>query len=316
MALALFCGDCPDETGGKINPASAIGGDGVGYPLTSKTSSPQADAFGAGRLGRRRGRQADGSADVGFKKPLAGNRGLSPYLPRLIEFIGCSLPVKVLLVEDEPALASFIRKGFQNEGYDIEVAYDGRVGQSLLRQNTYGLVILDINLPYVNGIALCREVRATMPGVPVLLLTALDSLDDKVLGFEAGADDYLVKPFEFRELLMRARALTRRQAEAGTNQLLRIADLELDLTAKVVMRGGQRIDLTTREYSLLEYLLVNRGRVISRVDIAEKVWSLNFDTNTNVIDVYVSYLRKKLDKGHDVKLIHTVVGMGYVLREG
>jgi two-component system, OmpR family, copper resistance phosphate regulon response regulator CusR len=225
--------------------------------------------------------------------------------------------MNVLLVEDEPSLASFIKKGFQNEGYDIEVAYDGRMGQSLVRQRPFDLVILDVNLPYINGFELCRVVRATTPQVPVLLLTALDSLDDKTMGFEAGADDYLVKPFEFRELLMRTRALTRRYGDlAAQKQVLHIADLELDLTAKVVMRAGQRIDLTTREYSLLEYLLLNRGRVISRVDIAEKVWNLNFDTNTNVIDVYVSYLRKKLDRGHLVKLIHTVVGMGYVLREG
>ncbi|MET4105922.1 response regulator transcription factor [Hymenobacter sp. UYP22] len=225
--------------------------------------------------------------------------------------------MKILLVEDEPKLASFVKKGFENEGYDIEIAYDGRVGQSLIQQNRYDLVILDVNLPYVNGFELCRLVRQQDAHVPVLLLTALDSLDDKVTGFEAGTDDYLVKPFEFKELLLRARVLTRRHTEAATvKQALCIADLELNLDAKTVTRAGQRIDLTTKEYALLEYLLLNRGKVISRVDIAEKVWELNFDTNTNVIDVYVSYLRKKLDKGYAVKLIHTVVGMGYVLREG
>ncbi|MBC6699400.1 response regulator [Hymenobacter puniceus] len=225
--------------------------------------------------------------------------------------------MKILLVEDEPKLASFVKKGFNNEGYEIEVAYDGRMGQSLIQQNRYDLVILDVNLPYVNGFELCRLVRRQDAHVPVLLLTALDSLDDKVTGFEAGTDDYLVKPFEFKELLLRARVLMRRHTEAATVQpTLRIADLELNLDAKTVSRAGQRIDLTTKEYSLLEYLLLNRGKIISRVDIAEKVWELNFDTNTNVIDVYVSYLRKKLDKGYPVKLIHTVVGMGYVLREG
>ncbi|MBC6609994.1 response regulator transcription factor [Hymenobacter sp. BT507] len=225
--------------------------------------------------------------------------------------------MKLLLVEDEPKLASFIQKGFANEGYDIEVAYDGRVGQSLLRQNSYALVILDVNLPYLNGLELCRLSRQLHPTVPVLLLTALDSLDDKVLGFEAGADDYLVKPFEFKELLLRTRVLTRRATEASAvRRVLRMADLELNLESKIVTRGGQRIELTTKEYALLEYLLLNRGKVISRVDIAEKVWELNFDTNTNVIDVYVSYLRKKLDKGYPIKLIHTVVGMGYVMREG
>ena len=225
--------------------------------------------------------------------------------------------MKVVLVEDEPKLASFIKKGFENEGYEIEVAYDGRMGQSLLRQNSYELVILDVNLPYVNGFELCRQIRADDPLVPVLLLTALDSLDDKVTGFEAGTDDYLVKPFEFKELLLRVRVLLKRSSEAaGVKRVLRMADLELNLESKVVTRGGQRIDLTTKEYALLEYLLLNRGKVISRVDIAEKVWELNFDTNTNVIDVYVSYLRKKLDKSYDTKLIHTVVGMGYVMREG
>jgi len=225
--------------------------------------------------------------------------------------------MKLLLVEDEPKLASFIKKGFENEGYEIEVAYDGRMGQSLLRQNHYEIIILDVNLPYVNGFELCRQIRADDPHVPVLLLTALDSLDDKVTGFEAGTDDYLVKPFEFKELLLRVRVLLKRSTEAaGVKRILRMADLELNLESKVVTRGGQRIDLTTKEYALLEYLLLNRGKVISRVDIAEKVWELNFDTNTNVIDVYVSYLRKKLDKGYDTKLIHTVVGMGYVMREG
>ncbi|AMR29189.1 DNA-binding response regulator [Hymenobacter psoromatis] len=225
--------------------------------------------------------------------------------------------MKILLVEDEPPLASFIKKGFEHEGYDLTVAYDGRTGWSLYDQQPYDLVILDVNLPYLNGVELCQRIRAGHRRVPVLLLTALDSLDDKEAGFAAGADDYLVKPFEFRELLMRARALTQRYAAAGDERReLRMADLVLDLDAKTVTRAGQRIDLTTREYSLLEHLLRNRGRVISRVDIAERVWDLNFDTTTNVIDVYVSYLRKKLDRDFSPKLIHTVVGMGYVMREG
>jgi len=225
--------------------------------------------------------------------------------------------MKILLVEDEPPLASFVKKGFEHEGYDVTVAYDGRTGWSLYEQQPYDLVILDVNLPYVNGVELCRRIRGASQRVPLLLLTALDSLDDKEAGFAAGADDYLVKPFEFRELLMRARALTQRYAVAsGERRELRMADLVLDLDAKTVARAGQRIDLTTREYSLLEHLLRNRGRVISRVDIAERVWDLDFDTTTNVIDVYVSYLRKKLDRDFSHKLIHTVVGMGYVMREG
>ncbi|MBF9221253.1 response regulator transcription factor [Hymenobacter ruricola] len=224
--------------------------------------------------------------------------------------------MKLLLVEDEPKLASFVCKGFRNEGYEIDVAYDGQMGRSLVEQNPYDLVILDVNLPLLNGFELCRLIRANQPHLPVLLLTALDSIDNKVTGFEAGADDYLVKPFEFKELLLRARVLTRRNSEAtAVKRVLRLADLELNLDAKTVSRAGQRIELTTKEYALLEYLLLNRNRVISRVDIAEKVWELNFDTNTNIIDVYVSHLRKKLDKGFATKLIHTVVGMGYVLRE-
>jgi len=226
--------------------------------------------------------------------------------------------MKVLLVEDEQALAQFIRKGFLHEGYDLSVAYDGLVGQSLLRQNSYDLIILDVNLPHINGFELCREARTLLPGVPLLMLTALDSLDDKVQGFEAGADDYLAKPFAFKELLLRARALTRRHTVGGPaeRQVLRLADLELNLSGKTVTRAGQRISLTSREYSLLEYLMLNCGKVVSRVDITEKVWDLNFDTTTNVIDVYVSHLRKKIDKGYEAKLIHTVVGMGYEMREG
>ncbi|UOQ53878.1 response regulator transcription factor [Hymenobacter cellulosivorans] len=224
--------------------------------------------------------------------------------------------MKLLLVEDEPKLASFIQKGFQNEGYELDVAFDGQMGLSLFRQNSYDLIVLDVNLPYINGFALCQLIRADNARVPVLMLTALDSLEDKTQGFEAGADDYLVKPFKFQELLLRARALTKRNAtEASVKRTLRMADLELNLESKTVTRAGQRIDLTAKEYALLEHLLLHRGKIVSRVDITEKVWELDFDTNTNVIDVYISHLRRKLDKGHEPKLIHTVVGMGYVMRE-
>ena len=222
--------------------------------------------------------------------------------------------MKILLVEDEPQLATFIKKGFEHEGYELAVAYDGRTGWSFYEQQPHDLIILDVNLPYLNGVELCRRIRAGGHRVPVLLLTALDSLADKEIGFEAGADDYLVKPFAFKELLLRARALTKRYADSGAPQVLRMADLELNLDSKIVTRAGQRIDLTTREYSLLEHLLLNQGRIVSRVDIAERVWELDFDTTTNVIDVYVSYLRKKLDRNFSPKLIHTVVGMGYVMR--
>lgn len=222
--------------------------------------------------------------------------------------------MKILLVEDEERLASFIRKGISAEGYEVEVAYDGRTGLSLFRRNIYDLLILDVNLPQLNGFELCRLVRSENETIPVLMLTALDSLADKADGFNAGADDYLAKPFEFQELLLRVRALTRRNG-SRQRQVLQLADLELNLDTKTVTRGGRRIDLTTREYALMEYLMLNKGKTISRVDISERVWSLKFDSNTNVIDVYISYLRKKIDKDFSPKLLHTVVGMGYVLRE-
>ncbi|WP_028664167.1 response regulator [Runella zeae] len=222
--------------------------------------------------------------------------------------------MKILLVEDEERLASFIRKGISAEGYEVTVAFDGRTGLSLFRKDIYDIIILDVNLPQLNGFELCRLIRLENEEVPVLMLTALDSMADKSDGFNAGADDYLAKPFEFQELLLRLRALTRRNG-FKQKQILRLADLELNLDTKTVTRAGKRIDLTTREYSLMEYLMLNKGKTISRVDISERVWSLNFDSNTNVIDVYISYLRKKIDKDFSPKLLHTIVGMGYVLRE-
>jgi two-component system, OmpR family, copper resistance phosphate regulon response regulator CusR len=222
--------------------------------------------------------------------------------------------MRILVVEDEVRLASFIRKGLVAEGYEVEIAYDGRIGLSLFRKGSFDIVLLDVNMPQINGFELCRLIRAEDEMVAVLMLTALDSLADKAEGFDAGADDYLGKPFEFKELLMRVRALTRRSSPKHS-QVLRLADLELNLESKVVTRASIRIDLTSREYALLEYLMLNMGRVISRVDISERVWNLNFDTTTNVIEVYISYLRKKIDKDHNLKLLHTIVGMGYVLRE-
>jgi two-component system copper resistance phosphate regulon response regulator CusR len=223
--------------------------------------------------------------------------------------------MKILLVEDEERLASFIRKGMSAEGYEVEIAYDGRTGLSLFRRDIYDIILLDVNLPQMNGFELCRVIRSENEAVPVLMLTALDSMADKSDGFNAGADDYLAKPFEFQELLLRLRALTRRNSGTSQKSVLRLADLEINLDAKTVTRAGKRIDLTTREYALMEYLMLNKGKIISRVDISERVWSLNFDSNTNVIDVYISYLRKKIDKGFSPKLLHTIVGMGYVLRQ-
>jgi DNA-binding response OmpR family regulator len=223
--------------------------------------------------------------------------------------------MKILLVEDEVVVTLFIQKGIDAEGYDLRVAYDGLMGRAMFDQHPYDVVILDVNLPGMNGFELCRYIKQHSPRQPVLLLTALDGMQDKENGFGAGADDYLVKPFEFRELLLRIRALARRgEAYAGLRHVLRVADLELDVNARTVRRAGQPIELTTREYSLLEYLMTNQNRTVSRVDIAEKVWNLNFDTNTNIIDVYVNYLRNKIDKPFGQKLLHTIVGTGYMMR--
>ena len=225
-------------------------------------------------------------------------------------------PVRLLLVEDEPKVAAFIRKGLETQSYQVEVATDGREGKLLAAAQKYDLIILDVNLPHVSGIDLCRFIRSKHAKVPILMLTAMGTTGDKLTGFEAGADDYLVKPFEFLELLARVHALLRRAAPPDEGEpLLRIADLELDLREKVARRAGKTIELTAREFSLLEYLMRNAGRVVSRQDLAEKVWEMNFDPGTNIIEVYVNYLRKKVDKDAAVKLIHTVIGMGYLLKE-
>ena len=222
----------------------------------------------------------------------------------------------LLVVEDEPKVALFIKKGLETQPYTVTIAADGREGKRLIGTERFDLVILDVNLPFVSGLELAQYIRLKNATLPILMLTALDTTTDKLMGFDAGADDYLAKPFDFLELLARIRALLRRAAPPEvTEPVLRLADLELDLRAKVARRAGRTIDLTAREFALLEYLLRNAGRVVSRVDIAEHVWDIGFDTGTNVIDVYVNYLRNKIDKEFPNKLIQTVVGMGYVLKE-
>jgi DNA-binding response OmpR family regulator len=224
--------------------------------------------------------------------------------------------IRVLLVEDEPKVSAFIKKGLETQAYKVEIAADGREGKLLAAAQKYELIILDVKLPHVSGIELCKFIRSRYPKVPILMLTALGTTGDKLLGFDAGADDYLVKPFEFLELLARINALLRRTAEPNDEEtVLQVADLELDLREKVARRAGKTVELTAREFSLLEYLMRHRGQVVSRLDIAEQVWDLNFDPGTNIIDVYVNYLRKKVDKDAPVKLIHTVIGMGYVLKD-
>ncbi|SEJ23381.1 two-component system, OmpR family, copper resistance phosphate regulon response regulator CusR [Dyadobacter sp. SG02] len=223
--------------------------------------------------------------------------------------------MKLLLIEDEPKTLQSIRQGLEENGYEVDIAYDGLIGKQLARSNIYQLIISDIIIPGINGIELCREIRSWGDDTPILMLTALGTTDDKVTGLDAGADDYLVKPFEFKELLARVRALTKRGSTVShTAQVLKFADLEVSLDAKTVYRSGNKINLTAREFNLLVYLIRNQGRVISKVEIAEQVWDIGFDTGTNVIEVYVNYLRKKIDKDYPVKLIHTQFGMGYVLK--
>lgn len=223
--------------------------------------------------------------------------------------------IKILLVEDEKKIADALRSGLQEHGYKTTVVYDGLIGFQMFKNQEYDLVILDINLPGMNGYELCKKIRSINDQVLVLMLTALSSVEDKLEGFNRGADDYLVKPFEFKELLARIRALLKRKSFLiPIADKLTIADLEMNLDSKEVFRSGQLIKLTAKEFQLLEYLLRNQNRVVSRADIALQVWELDFDSKTNVIDVYMNYLRNKIDKSFPEKLLHTVVGMGYIMK--
>ena len=223
----------------------------------------------------------------------------------------------ILLVEDEQRIADMLRFGLQENGYEVQVAYNGEMGYRLFQSRGFDLVILDINLPGMNGYELCKHIRADNPNIPLIMLTALSALDDKIEGYDAGADDYVIKPFEFRELMMKIRVLLRRTADPQlpTGNILHARDLTLKLDTKEVIRGTQPVLLTTKEFQLLEYLLRNKNRVVSRADIAINVWAVDFDTNTNIIDVYINYLRNKIDKPFSEKLIYTQVGMGYMLKE-
>ena len=224
--------------------------------------------------------------------------------------------MKILLVEDEPKVSSFIKEGLEENNYEVDVAFDGHIGKNLALKNHYDLLILDIIIPFISGIELCKEIRKEKPGVPVLMLTALGSTDDKIEGFDAGADDYLIKPFNFKELLARIRAITNRTKGVNQNSnTLQVADLILNLDNMSATRGDKEIELSPREFSLLEYLIKNKGRVITRSEIAEYVWDINFDTGTNVIDVFINYLRKKIDRDFPVKLIHTQFGVGFIIKE-
>lgn len=221
--------------------------------------------------------------------------------------------MRILLIEDEKKIASFIERGLKEENYAVDIANDGDQGLFLAGVSNYDLIILDLMLPQKDGLSVCRDLRARGNNVPILMLTSKSKVSDRVLGLNAGADDYLAKPFAFEELLARIAALLRRHRSSKTTKL-KVSDLELDQLTHRVSRGGQAIELTAKEYSLLEYLMLHANTVVTRTMISEHVWNENFDTFTNTIDVYINYLRSKVDKGFAIPLIHTIRGAGYMLK--
>jgi len=221
----------------------------------------------------------------------------------------------ILIVEDEQRLAEILKKQLEDLGFKVEIAHDGYLGKKMVQNNEYNLIILDINLPLLNGYDLCKEIRKTNSNIPIIMLTALGTSDNKLMGFEAGADDYVLKPFDFRELLARVNVFLRRSDTINMPEKLKIADLEMDLTTKLVIRAEKKIDLTAKESSLLETFLKNKEKLLTREFIIEHVWGIDFDPSTNIIDVYVNYLRKKIDKDFEPKLIHTKFGFGFYCSE-
>lgn len=222
--------------------------------------------------------------------------------------------MRILIVEDEKKVASFIKKGLEQEFYTVDVAYDGKEGSKLALSEEYDLIILDLMLPFKDGLTILREIRNENILTPVLILTAKGSVTDKVVGLDTGADDYLAKPFSFEELLARVRALLRRNLLEKKN-ILRVADLTIDLQEHKAFRNDVEIPLTPKEFSILEYLVRNKNKVVSRAKLTEHVYEINFDTGTNVIDVYINKLRNKVDKGFEKQLIHTVRGVGYIIKD-
>lgn len=227
---------------------------------------------------------------------------------------------RILIVEDESRVLQFIRQGLEEQGYEVEFAYDGECGRKLALSKEFDIIIMDIIIPQLNGIELCKKVREKDNNVKILMLTALGTLEDKLEGFKAGADDYLVKPFDFPELLVRIQSLLKRKGTHSDDpkhddHIIRIADLEVNTHNKKVRRSGKEITLTAKEFALLELLALNKNRVVSKPEIAERIWNIHFDTGTNVIEVYINFLRKKIDKDFHNKLLHTLVGMGYILKD-
>ena len=222
--------------------------------------------------------------------------------------------MKILVVEDEKKVASFLKKGLEQEYYSVDVAFDGKEGLNYIFSNEYDLIILDIMLPFMDGISLLKKIRKEKIGTPILMLTAKDTVDDKVTGLDSGADDYLAKPFAFEELLARIRALMRRKEESKS-LILSVGNLSLDTQTHKVMRGGKEIILTPKEYSILEYLLRNKNNVVSRMKLTDHVYEYHFDPDTNVIDVYINKLRNKIDKDFKQQLLHTIRGIGYMIKD-
>lgn len=224
---------------------------------------------------------------------------------------------RIIVVEDEKRVADLLKIGLEENGYQVMVAYDGEMGKRLIQAQTFQLIISDIILPKLNGFELCREIRKTNERIPILMLTALGTADDKLEGFDVGADDYMVKPFDFRELLARVKVLLKRNAIPDREPVKEItyADLTINIERQEVRRNNSIIKLSPKEYNLLLYLAENAEKVVSRIEIAEKVWNTHFDTGTNFIDVYINYLRKKIDKEFEVKLIHTKPGVGFILTD-
>lgn len=218
--------------------------------------------------------------------------------------------MRILIIEDDHNIADVIRRGLQEQHYSVDRAMSGEEGGEMALINTYDLIILDLMLPKMDGVSLCRELRVQGIKTPILILTALDAIDSKIEGLDAGADDYLTKPFHFGELLARVRSLIRRQSDEKTSEI-QVADLVLDTARRVVARNGLPVALTAKEFALLEYFMMNRGKVLTREQISEHVWDMNFDPQSNVIDSFVRFLRQKIDKDHSTPLIHTVRGIGY-----
>jgi two-component system copper resistance phosphate regulon response regulator CusR len=224
--------------------------------------------------------------------------------------------MNLLIVEDEPNVVSVISRGLTSEGFSVSVAPDGLIGAQMAKNNSFDLIVLDIMLPGINGLELCKIIKNEKPDVPIIMLTALGTTENIVTGLDNGADDYIVKPFKFEELFARIRMLLRRYSGiVNSDQIINIADLSINITAKTVKRNDIEIILTATEYRLLEFMAKNKSKILSRIDILESVWDIDFNLGTNVVDVYVNYLRKKIDKPSDQKLIHTVVGLGYVLKD-